>query len=308
MRIFKNRGDIFFSKTDKERSAEQKFLISALVIIVVFSVIFITVTAVRSDFSIKKFFAPENIEVTQSAEEEAQSYDLPEISGKTNYIFTVNDEINLLFDVVVQADRDNIAYKASCLKAATVCDGKSLASIYSASGEENVKNAVESLLDITINYYIGMEEDDFISFYNELGEINYAVAGAIRFKDNDSASPYSVRIKEGEQSIKGSQITGLIRYYLDEENNTSAANEIFLSMLTQQINAENYENADDLFRQFISAAKTDITVREYSMSADALSVFSNEMTGVKVYNAPAEYEKNSMTEDSIKAVRGYFVN
>ena len=34
MRIFKNRGDIFFSKTNKEKSTEQKILLIALVIIV----------------------------------------------------------------------------------------------------------------------------------------------------------------------------------------------------------------------------------------------------------------------------------
>ena len=40
MRIFKNRGDIYFSKTNKKKSTEQKILLIALTVIVLFSVVF----------------------------------------------------------------------------------------------------------------------------------------------------------------------------------------------------------------------------------------------------------------------------
>ena len=49
MRIFKNRGDIFFSKTNKEKSTEQKILIIALVVIVIFSVIFLFVVGAKNE-------------------------------------------------------------------------------------------------------------------------------------------------------------------------------------------------------------------------------------------------------------------
>ena len=306
MRIFKNRGDIFFSKTDKEKSSEQRFLIIALVLIVIFSVIFVFVTAVKNDFSAKKFFKPDNISVTENVSENEIDI-LPQVSGKNNFIVLVSEENNLLFAGIIQTDMDNVAYKASMRRADTVVEGEKLGMIFKKSGAENVKKAVESLLNTSIDYYISMESDKFTEVYEKFGEINYPVINSIKYKNNDTAVPFSVRVKEGEQSLKGSQIIGLMRYYLDVEKKPSLANDIMLTILTQQINENNYENKDELFEKFIASAKTNITVKNYSMAEDSLIVLSNENTGVKVYNTPAEYKNNKITKDSIKEVRGYFV-
>ena len=306
MRIFKNRGDIFFSKTDKEKSSEQRFLIIALVLIVIFSVIFIFVTAVKNDFSAKEFFKPDNISVTENVSENEIDI-LPQVSGKNNFIVLVSEENNLLFAGIIQTDMDNVAYKASMLRADTVVEGEKLGMIFKKSGAENVKKAVESLLNTSIDYYISMESDKFTEVYEKFGEINYPVINSIKYKNNDTAVPFSVRVKEGEQSLKGSQIIGLMRYYLDVEKKPSFANDIMLAILTQQINENNYENKDELFEKFIASSKTNITVKNYSMAEESLIVLSNENTGVKVYNAPAEYKNNKITKDSIKEVRGYFV-
>ncbi|MDD6619757.1 MAG: LCP family protein [Eubacteriales bacterium] len=306
MRIFKNRGDIFFSKTNKEKSSEQRFLIIALVLIVIFSVIFVFVTAVKNDFSAKEFFKPDNISVTENVSENEIDI-LPQVSGKNNFIVLVSEENNLLFAGIIQTDMDNVAYKASMLKADTVVEGEKLSMIFKKSGAENVKKAVESLLNTSIDYYISMKSDKFTEVYEKFGEINYPVINSIKYKNNDTAVPFSVRVKEGEQSLKGSQIIGLMRYYLDVEKKPSLANDIMLTILTQQINENNYENKDELFEKFIASSKTNITVKNYSMAEDSLIVLSNENTGVKVYNAPAEYKNNKITKDSIKEVRGYFV-
>lgn len=306
MRIFKNRGDIFFSKTNKEKSSEQRFLIIALVLIVIFSVIFVFVTAVKNDFSVKEFFKPDNISVTENVSENEIDI-LPQVSGKNNFIVLVSEENNLLFAGIIQTDMDNVAYKASMLRADTVVEGEKLGMIFKKSGAENVKKAVESLLNTSIDYYISMESDKFTEVYEKFGEINYPIINSIKYKNNDTAVPFSVRVKEGEQSLKGSQIIGLMRYYLDVEKKPSLANDIMLTILTQQINENNYENKDELFEKFIASSKTNITVKNYSMAEDSLIVLSNENTGVKVYNAPAEYKNNKITKDSIKEVRGYFV-
>ena len=304
MRIFKNRGDIFFSKTNKEKSTEQKILITALVAIVLFTVVFLSVTAIKNDFSAKEFFAPEKLEATQVQEEE---YIPPQISGKTNYLILVGEKNNLLFGVIVQADSDNISYKLSSIKASTVIEGESLADIYRSSSAKNARTAVESLLSSKIDYYISMQSDKFAEIYSKFGEINYPVLNDIKFKDNDNAVPYSLRIKEGEQKIRGSQLIGLMRYYLDEKNNTSVANDLFLSIISQQVNEENAQNSEELFQYFITNCETNITVKDFSVAGDKIEVFSDERSGVNIYNAPAEYKNNKITASSLKEIKGYFV-
>ncbi len=305
MRIFKNRGDIYFSKINKMKSAEQRILIIALAAIVVFTIIFITVLAVKYDFSAKKFFAPENIQVTQTFEEEEQP--LPQVSGKNNFITIVNGGDELLFVMLVQVDMDNISYKAGTLKANTVCDGSSLSDIFRKSGAQNVKKAVESLVGTEFNYYIVMDNKQFSDFFDELGDFNYPILSDIKFKNNKSEVSYSIKLKSGEQKLSGMQFINLIRYYLEEENNTSAANDLILNSLLQQINSENLSRSEELFKLFVTTADTNITVRDFSMAGDMLVVLADDRTGTGTYSAALQYDKGTIKSDSLHKMKGYFI-
>lgn len=304
MRIFKNRGDIYFSKNNKEKSAEQRFLIAALSLIVVFTVVFVVIVGIKNDFSAKEFFKPDNIETTQQAENNQQ---LPAVSGKSNFISVVSEDENLLFVSLIQVDLDGISYKVSNLKAQTVCEGNSLSDIFKDGGVQNVQNAVESLLDIKIDYYIHFERSKYIEFFDEMGEVNYPVLSEIKFRQDDSPVAYSVKLKAGEQKLSGNQVINLTRYYLEEENNTAAANELLLNCLSQQINPENFQKADDLFSLFMETSETNITIREFSSAGDGLTVLSDERTGAKVYSAEADYESDTIRSESLQKIKGYFV-
>ncbi len=307
MRLFKNRGDIYFSKTDKEKSAEQRFLLIALAVIVIVTIIFVIVVGAKNDFSVKEFFKPENISATAVTEEDSDDVILPEVSGKSNYAILVSDDGVLLFSCVIQVDMDNVSYKVSSFKADTVCDGEELSSVFASSGEANATVALESLLNVDIDYYISLESSDFASIYEQFGQINYPIISEIKYKNTEDEVPYSVKLNEGEQTLKGTQLVGLMRYYLDEKDNTSIANDIMLNVLSQQINETNYENREELFSLIAETAQTNITVRDYSASLDSLLVLSSASTGVNVYNASAEYDGDDITADSLKEVRAYFV-
>lgn len=307
MRLFKNRGNIYFSKMDKEKSAEQRFLLIALVVIVIVTIIFVIVVGEKNDFSVKEFFKTENISATAVTEEDSDDVILPEVSGKSNYVILVSDDGVLLFSCVIQVDMDNVSYKASSFKADTVCDGEELSSVFASSGEANATVALESLLNVDIDYYISLESGDFASIYEQFGQINYPIISEIKYKNTEDEVPYSVKLNEGEQTLKGTQLVGLMRYYLDEKDNTSIANDIMLNVLSQQINENNYENREELFSLVAETAQTNITVRDYSASLDALLVLSSASTGANVYNASAEYDGDNITADSLKEVRTYFV-
>lgn len=305
MRIFKNRGDIYFSKTNKKKSSEQKILLIALIVIVVFTIIFVTALAVKYDFSAKKFFAPDEMETTQISEDYEEP--LPEVSGKSNFIILVNSDNNLLFAIIVQVDLDNISYKVGTLKAAAAVEGSSLEEIYRQSGAQNVKNAVESLIGTEFDYYISMESKDFAQFFDEFGEFNYPVLSDIKFKSSNDEVSYSVKLKAGEQKLGGAQVINLLRYYLNEENNSSMANDLILNSLLQQINNENLSRSEELFKMLVTAAETNITVRDFSAAGDGLKVLSDERTGAGTYSASAEYDGNSISKESLQKIKGYFI-
>lgn len=308
MRIFKNRGDIYFSKVNKEKSTEQKILIIALIVIIVFTLLFVSVLCIINDFSAKKFFEPENLVTVEMSDDNTEEFEeLPEVSGKTNFAAMVYEKDTLLFVSLVQADMDNKSYKASVLKGNTELDGNRLSEIFSSSGAQNVMTSVEANLGIDIDYYISVENKNFIDFFNKLGSINYPILSDIKYRDDDSPVSFTLKMKSGEQKIDGKHFVNLIRYYLDGENNSSQANELILAALSQQFNSENMEDCDDLFRQFSSIADTNITIRDFSLASDKLKVITNDRVSMSVYNAQAGFDGNKINDDDLKRIKGYFV-
>jgi len=122
MRLFKNRGDIYVPRTKFKSDIEQKVLLSLLSFILIFTVVFVGFIAFKYDFSAKKFFKPDNVEVVEETDEEI----LPEVSGKQNYLFIMhNSQTNeMYFSAVIQADIDAVSYKICTLAADTDMNGK----------------------------------------------------------------------------------------------------------------------------------------------------------------------------------------
>lgn len=307
MRIFKNRGDIYFSKSNKEKSKEQKILVIALIVIIVFTVLFMGIVSFKNDFSVKKFFAPDEELTSSLVSNDEDIIELPSVSGKTNYAVIIKNNENLLFTVLVQSDMDNKAFKVCTLKSATQLDGQSMQSIFSSADEAGVLNAIKTSMGIDLDYYMSFESNVYEDFFNSLGNVNYPITNDIKYRQSDNPPSYTLKLSAGEQNLDGKHFINLIRYYLEKENNTSQANELFLNALTQQLNDDNLADGDDLFREFSANVTTDITIRDYSLSADKLVVIASNQQPIGVYNAQAEYDGNVITQDSLKSIKGYFV-
>ena len=302
MRIFKNRGDIYIPATKIKSDLEQKILLVLLAFGVAFTGVFLIIVGIKYDFSMKNFFAPANAVVQENNE----AVSLPDISGKTNFLFVMSnsntDEI--YFCSLIQVDLDNIAYKVCALDKNTFSDGKSFLDIYKSGGAGNVVNAVKALLGVDIDYYIDESVDDYKKMYDAFGSINYLVLNEIKYKDT-STYGFSIKLKGGNQTVNGDLASKLIRYYLSE-NDYETVNEIMLTALSQQINPENYAKKEKLFSSFIERSKTNITITDFTKSENALKVLSSETTGVNVYSVVAEYENNRLTTEAVKNIKGYF--
>ena len=302
MRIFKNRGDIYIPATKIKSDLEQKILLVLLAFGVAFTGVFLIIVGIKYDFSMKNFFAPANAVVQENNE----AVSLPDISGKTNFLFVMSnsntDEI--YFCSLIQVDLDNIAYKVCALDKNTFSDGKSFLDIYKSGGAGNVVNAVKTLLGVDIDYYIDESVDDYKKMYDAFGSINYLVLNEIKYKDT-STYGFNIKLKGGNQTVNGDLASKLIRYYLSE-NDYETVNEIMLTALSQQINPENYAKKEKLFSSFIERSKTNITITDFTKSENALKVLSSETTGVNVYSVVAEYENNRLTTEAVKNIKGYF--
>lgn len=302
MRIFKNRGDIYMPSTKIKSDIEHKILLICLSFLVAFTAVFLVAVGIKYDFSVKNFFAP-NIETTQA---DNASSKLPSVSGKNNFLFIMSnaDTDEMYFCSIIQVDYDTMAYKVCTLDKDTVVEGKSLGDIYSTSAAGSVLNAVNTLLDINIDYYIDESLANYKKMFDHFGSINYLILDDIVYKDT-STYGFNIKLSAGSQNIDGDVTSKIIRYYLSEKN-YGVVNDIILTSVSQQINPENYNKKDNLFSDFIELSSTNITITDFRNSDDGLKVLSSETTGVNVYSVVPIYEGNKLSTASIDNIRGYF--
>lgn len=303
MRLFKNRGDIYIPSTREKADIEQKVLLIVLIFVVIFTAVFLLIFGIKYDFSVKNFFTPDDLQ--QQEEEVVQQ--LPEVQGKTNYLLILSNKNTqeVYFCSLFQADMDTVSYKSCTFSPQTVADENSVSQIYKNSGAAGVANSLSRLFGIEIDFYIDMDYSDYATMFDYLGSVNYTVLNDIRYKDT-SRYGYNIRISAGNQKLDGDNAVKLMRYYVSQENNYTAVNDILLSAASQHMNEENYANRESVFSRFIEYSQTDFTVRDFTQKQNNLLVLSSSTTGVNIYSVPVIYEGKNLTSDSVSDIFGYF--
>lgn len=303
MRLFKNRGDIYIPSTREKADIEQKVLLIVLIFVVIFTAVFLLIFGIKYDFSVKNFFTPDDLQ--QQEEEVVQQ--LPEVQGKTNYLLILSNKNTqeMYFCSLFQADMDTVSYKSCTFSPQTVADENSVSQIYKNSGAAGVANSLSRLFGIEIDFYIDMDYSDYATMFDYLGSVNYTVLNDVRYKDT-SRYGYNIRISAGNQKLDGDNAVKLMRYYVSQENNYTAVNDILLSAASQHMNEENYANRESVFSRFIEYSQTDFTVRDFTQKQNNLLVLSSSTTGVNIYSVPVIYEGKNLTSDSVSDILGYF--
>lgn len=302
LRLFKNRGDIYIPSTKLKSDLEQKILFAGLSFIVVFTIVFVAVFGIKYDFSVKKFFKPNNLEIV----EEDNTKILPNVSGKNNFLFILSnkDTDDVYVCSIIQADLDDLSYTVCTIDNETEIDGNKISDIYKKGNAGNVLNAVNSLLGINIDYFIDQNIKQYRDLFDYMGDINYTVAEDIRYKDN-SYYGFNIKVSSGNQKIDGDLSSKLMRYYLTEKR-YDIVNDLILSALSQQINPENYEKKEKIFSRLIDNSITNITIKDYNEADDQLKVLSDETTGAAIYSVSPVYKDNKITVKSNEEIKGFF--
>lgn len=303
LRIFKNRGDIYIPKTKFKSDVEQKVLLAVLCFILIFTAVFVTFIAFKYDFSAQKFFKPDNMEIVENTEEEI----LPEVSGKHNYLFIMynGQTSEMYFSSLIQVDMDAVSYKVCTLDKKTQINDKSLEDIYLSTGGAGLMKSLGEYFGINIDYYICENTNNYADVFDLMGRVNYVVEEDIKYKDT-SRYGFNIKVKKGEQNLDGDKASKIIRYYLAEQKNYSAVNDIILNSLSQQINEESFEKRERLFSTFIEKSETNISVKNFTQDIDVLKVLSSETTGVNVYNVETGYDGNIINDQSMANIKAYF--
>lgn len=305
MKIFKNRGDIYISKSKYKSSKEERVLLLLLVVIIIITVAFVILLGNKYSH-VSDFFADGEVTATQA--EDSDELVLPAISGKTNFLLIETDDskekIHYLY--LIQADKDNVAYKVSALSPETKLDDESVCDAFNRGGGAELQKKLTEFFGFEIDYFAQFSEADFVEFVDELGNFIYPLYESIRYDGGSDEDTYVVHLSEGEVNMSAKNFSNLMRYYSNDNVNFAGSNELMLYALTSLFNADNYDDAEALFRLFIKNSSTNITVRDFEKGKDALMVFCYRNADLTIYSAVAEYDKNTLTNESVSNIKGYF--
>lgn len=306
MKIFKHRGDIYISKSDYTKSSgETKILMALLMVIVAVTLVFVVMLSQKYS-SVAQFFA--DGKVTTSQVQNADDTVLPKVSGKTNYLIIETDDnkktVHYLY--LLQADKDNLAYKISVLSPKMDINGSTPNEIINEGGGALLQSKLAEYFGFEIDYYAQFETNKFVQFANKLGNFVYISPREIKYDVKSEDDAYALHISEGEQIIDGKQLSDLIRYYSNDDLNLTAANEAMLYAITELFNTENFNDCEALFKLFIHCSSTNITVRDFEKGKDALQVFCYKNTDITIYSSTPQYDGDVLTQDSMQDIKGYF--
>ncbi len=304
MKIFKNRGDIYIPKSNYKSSREARILHILLIVILIFTAVFLVLLS-QKYHSAADFFGKGEVTVP---EETVTQEVLPALEGKTNFLVLETDDnrtqIHYLF--LVQADKQNKAYKICSLSPQTKIDGKSMYDIYEDGGGASLQTKLTEYLGVPIDYYAAFETTVFVDFVNKLGSFIYPVTDEIQYSGGKEDDTYTLHLTPGEENIDGRTLSNLLRYYSIQEKNYEVENEVLLYAITGLFNAENFEDCDSLFRLFIKSASTNITVRNFENNKEALSVYCNHNKEILLYTVNVHYDNNILTQKAVQEIKRNF--
>ncbi len=307
MKIFKNRGSIYIPKSNMKSDREQKFLFACLGVLITGALVVLIIFGVRYHFSLKEFFRPNDLQTAAETGDTA-AVNLPDVSGKTNFVIleTDNDAESLHFALLVQFDMDSNTYKAAAVGPDIRADNIPLDQAYEQGGAAAVLRALNEEFSLSVDNYFTFTDKNFTSMFDELGSATYAFTDSIRDELNGDDGFY-VRVSAGEQKVDGDLCLRLIRYWCQIQNDYTACNNFLVSMLTELFNDELYTDRLNKFSAVINlVTDTDMTVNDYTELEDVLQVACSEFTGMNVYYPEAQAQNGSFTDDSVQSIRSSF--
>lgn len=307
MKLFKNRGNIYVPKSVLKSDKEQKILLVCLAAVVVITVAVVLVFGVKYDFSFKEFVKPDSLGNVENQNVEEQ-LSLPQVSGKKDYVFveTGSEGTSVRFAVLLQVDLDTYAYKSTVLKGSTLIGNKTISELFVQQGGTDLCNALNNEFSASFDKYIATDDKNFAELFNDIKQVSYPISSAIRVNTSGSDS-FNLRLKEGEQKLNGEKALKLMRYYVDVAGDYSSANDFALNCVTQFLSPETLQNKDEIFKNIVNLSQTNITVKDYTVADDALTVLGDSRTAMSVYSAETSVDKNGkITDESISSIKGYF--
>lgn len=184
----------------------------------------------------------------------------------------------------------------------------SIYEFYRTGGSAKAVKAVESALDIKVDYYLKLNNESFAALVNIFGGVNFSVPYNLIYTDPDTGD--EIIIREGDNYLDANGLKKIITfpvYNSGEEYRAKMMGIAFNDLINKNVVSGFSSNIDDYFSQIInSTVETNFTAYDYKELSDAMKYVAESSERIAtLVPVSGEYNENGLfvlNEGFIKTV------
>ena len=252
------------------------------------------------------------------------SVELEQMGSGSGYVPTVNDNKTTLFIFDSQKKMTGTCFMLVRMVASesqlvlmpipadtyASPDGteNSIYEFYRTGGSAKAVQAVESAMDIKVDYYLKLNNESFAALVNIFGGVNFSVPYNLIYADPNTGEETIIR--EGDNYLDYNSLRKVITfpaYNSGEEYRAKMMGIAFLDLVNKNVVSGFSSNIDDYFSQVInSTVETNFTAYDYKELSDAMKYVASSTDRIAtLVTVSGAYDENGLfvlEEGFLKAV------
>lgn len=249
------------------------FAVSVLVILLVSCLAILS----KYDFDIKTAMGGDSVTETQPVSEPSTVWQ--EEADKTYFFWCADsDSKELRFAWLVNFRLPEAEVTVCTLPPDTLLsDGtETLEKVLAKSGEDEAVKKLEEHTGITIDGYIGSDEQSFKAMINYLGGATVTVPEQIEYRSNE----FTVILVKGKQNLKADSLFKYLRYLGTlGSRGENLQSTVLTEILDGIFRPANTEKRERYFSKLSNTVITDLSIVDYSASEEGIKAFMQ--SGIK---------------------------
>lgn len=277
-------------KTSRQSVSGETKKFAAILIGCVLLVLTVSVLAILSKhgFDVKSALGgdAETVTVEETTEEE-----IPGIQGSKTYLFwsadTENDDLR--FAWIVRFGMPDMTAEVCSLDLDLRIGGSSIRKIFASYGTKTLVEEIEKAYGISVDGYIGSDDESFKSMINYFGGISITVPEQIGYKSSD----LTVILVKGRQNIKGDTLFKYLRYLgTMGKRGRERQSAVMIEILDFVFSSSNLDRRGTIFSRVTNTLETDLTIVDFTHAEEGVKVImENGFARKKTVESPEMFAK-----------------
>lgn len=262
-----NRKKEFISDNNKLNRNLKSFIISFAAFILILSVFSIILFMHSLDYDINNLVET-STEIDETTSELIEPvYSVNDLTGSSDIMFIITDNNGAVKSVFcTNLDYDKKSFTVKQIDGDFQCMYKNkymmVNGIYSAFSTDGLAEFIRFKWNINVDKYAVFTMSDLRTFLSAFNGLSINVAEKVDYK----SSEFNLELEKGRQELSGEKALNYLMYCDNKE-------QVFCDIITSVLTEEHFSASQKLFKRFVNAAETNISIVDFYDAINNLEVY-----------------------------------